>query len=112
MHLDDNNRIIWIATVNYWSGEILDLEIKVVDKTLVLGNMGNGDGTVDVSIYPEKSEYEECGFDKRRVIDAIKIRHEREILKSIYAERLLYAGILGNCRLRGLLMGGLADGIY
>lgn len=84
--LNDDKKAIWIVTVNCWTGEILDLEIKVIDKTLVIGDTGNGNGTVSISIYPKKSEYEECGFDKRKVINKIKDKHEEQIRHSIYSQ--------------------------
>lgn len=91
-HLDDDKKIIWAITVNHWTGEVLDLEIKVIDKITVIGNTGNGDNTSTVYIYPKKSEHEECGFDKEKVIDMIKDKswYEREIIDFIHKNRLIY----------------------
>ncbi len=92
MILKDNEKIIWIVSVDYWTGKVSDVEVKTVNKSLFVGNVHDGKGSVEVSLYPPKSEYEKCGFDKNMIINKFKnsLHYQQAILKSIYATRLIW----------------------
>lgn len=90
MDIGNGNKVVWIVTVNFWTGEIHDVKVKIVKSFVVIGNIHNGNDTVDVSLYPSKSDYEECRYDKKKIIKTIKnnFRYERDVLHSIYVTKL------------------------
>lgn len=92
MHLDDNKKIIWIITADYWTGDILDLEIKVVEANLAGGSSCDEKGNVDVELLPKKSDCEKCGFEKEKVIDTIKNnrRYKERILQAVYSNEIYF----------------------
>lgn len=81
-------KVIWTASVNYWTGEIIDVDIRVVKKGFAGGNTYNNNEIAEITIYPRESDYKECGYDKKKVIEKIMgiNGYKRDISKSIYAQ--------------------------
>ncbi len=86
MNIDGESKVVWVVLVNVWDGKVLDVQIKVIDKNLSIGSDGNGDGTANVCLYPSKEDYENCGYDKQKVIERIKESnwYKTNVLRYVY----------------------------
>lgn len=81
--------------MNCWTGEVVDLDTRVVPKTAFAGNVPHGNGIVDVALHPDAEDAERCVLDVVKVANAIrKPAYEQEILRSAHGlSRLSYAKI-------------------
>lgn len=92
INTSDETKTLWIVNLDFFTGEILDVKEMIVKKYVVIGNTGNRNNIVDVSLTPSKIECKECGNDKKKIIEAIKnsITHQKRILGAIYPTTLKF----------------------
>lgn len=90
MIVSRHKKIVWIVRVDYYTGEVLDLKIRRIPKTLSIGSTGNGDGTYDATLYPARDEYRKFHFDRHAVMGYIKqsAHYRQAVIGRIYANTL------------------------
>lgn len=70
--MSDNSKVVWIVSVNVWSGRVLNAQVRIIDSNFSIGSTSNGNGTVNVCVNPIKEDADACGNDKQKVFDAIR----------------------------------------
>ncbi len=70
--MSENSKVVWIVSVNVWSGRVLNAQVRIIDSNLSIGSTSNGNGTVNVCINPAKEDVDACGDDKQKVFGVIR----------------------------------------